>query len=228
MPVKSSLKREADDWLQKLLGEGNKSKSSLPAPAFKYLIEMNGILVGAFTECSGLNAEREVELHKEGGVNDHVHMLPGRTTRTNIQLKRGITLDNKLWEWYDKGIHTGLAKESKLCVLLYNQHGELVRRWEIPEAFPVKWVGPTLETSSNQVAIEMLEIAPAGSKAAGATISRKEEEGAAVTGTGSSTGDVDPKQAINVDDLAKKVYKLMRNEVRLDQERSARRGYSDR
>jgi phage tail-like protein len=37
-----------------------------------------------------------------------------------------------------------------------------VRSWVFQEAFPIKWTGPNLNASSNQIATEQLEIVHAG------------------------------------------------------------------
>ena len=40
--------------------------------------------------------------------------------------------------------------------------GQPVRSWSFADAFPIKWAGPNLNASSNQVATETLEIVHAG------------------------------------------------------------------
>ena len=74
-----------------------------PAPAFKFYVEILGVIVGEFTECSGLGAEREVFKYREGGTNDFEWILPGQVTYSNITLKRGITYSRELWRWFNHG-----------------------------------------------------------------------------------------------------------------------------
>lgn len=136
-----------------------------PALTFKFWVEIENIVVAEFKECSGLRAEREVEQHKEGGVNDYVHILPGRIKYSNISLKYGVTdADNstKLWQWFQKGLYDGKVERINLSILLRNVAGEVVRRWNLVNAFPVKWEGPQLNTESNQAAIETIEFAHEG------------------------------------------------------------------
>jgi len=40
------------------------------------LVEINGLVVGGFSEVSGLEVEIDVEEYREGGKNEYVHYLP--------------------------------------------------------------------------------------------------------------------------------------------------------
>ena len=48
-----------------------------PLTSFQFALEDGGIVVGDFTEISGLSAEIEVEEYKEGGQNEFSHKLGG-------------------------------------------------------------------------------------------------------------------------------------------------------
>lgn len=133
-----------------------------PAPAYKFHVEIQGIIEGWFTECSGLSMEREIFEYKEGGVNDYVHKFPGRTKYSNITLKRGLASSEELWKWYQEGLETGKVKRTNVSIILRDRSGEAIKRWNLESAYPVKWVGPDLKTDSNQVTIETLEIAHHG------------------------------------------------------------------
>jgi phage tail-like protein len=39
-----------------------------PVPAYMFGVEIEGQSVGVFTECSGIEMEREVEEYREGGA----------------------------------------------------------------------------------------------------------------------------------------------------------------
>jgi phage tail-like protein len=134
-----------------------------PAPGFKIKVELGGIIEAHFTECSGLSAERTVMQYEEGGVNDRVHILPGRIKYSNIVLKHGITASKALWEWYKKGLRDGkFTQVDNISILLYDSTGEQVKRWNIRDAYPVKWTGPDFNTANSQIAVETLEIAHHG------------------------------------------------------------------
>ncbi len=68
-----------------------------PYFSFQFLIEINGLITGGFSEVSGLQVEIETEEYREGGTNDYVHKLPKGTKYSNLVLKRGITDSDVLW-----------------------------------------------------------------------------------------------------------------------------------
>ncbi|MCX6006837.1 MAG: phage tail protein, partial [Chloroflexi bacterium] len=82
-------------------------------------IEIEGIQEASFKECSGLEAETEVLSFEEGGINDYMHKLPGRTKYPNVVLKKGITDSGWLWDWYQK-VTRGKVERKNLSVVLYN------------------------------------------------------------------------------------------------------------
>ena len=139
-----------------------------PALAFKFWIELSGIVTAEFKECSGLRLERQVKTYQEGGVNDYVHILPGPVKYANIVFKYGAIHENPqsqtfdIWEWVIKGIHTGQVERKTFSILLRNGAGDIVRRWNVKDAFPVKWEGPQLKTDQSQIAVETLEVAHHG------------------------------------------------------------------
>jgi phage tail-like protein len=78
----------------------------------------------------------------------------------NLVLKRGITYEDALLRWLYKTQQE--AQRIQVTVELMGQDGNHVRRWVFNEAFPIKWTGPNMNASSNQVATEALEIVHAG------------------------------------------------------------------
>ena len=65
----------------------------------RFYVMIDSMAQAVFTELSGLQVETEVMEYAEGGNNDFVHRLPGRTRVGNITLKRGITSSNDLFKW---------------------------------------------------------------------------------------------------------------------------------
>ncbi len=133
-----------------------------PLAAYKFWIEMQSVIEGMFIDCSGLSMEREVHEYKEGGINDRVHVLPGRTKHPHIVLKHGCVLSSKLWDWYQEGLYDCVVRRVPLSIILYDGQNNKVKCWNVRNAFPVKWVGPDLKADSNQAAVETIEIAHDG------------------------------------------------------------------
>lgn len=132
-----------------------------PIPSFRFRIELDGIIEAGFTECKGLGMKWKVFQYKEGGVNDLVHQLPERVEYSKITLKRGMALSSALWNWCQQGILDGQVVRKNVSIILFDKVGEEIReakRWNLRDAFPIKWTGPALKADSKKVAIETLEI----------------------------------------------------------------------
>jgi phage tail-like protein len=136
-------------------------KRSDPFPSHIFAVEIGGVVMATFSECSGLQGEVEVFEYQEGGENGYVHRLPGRTKWTNLSLKRGLTDCPSLYEWYSDALRNKIVRQ-EISVVVYNQGGTEVRRWNVRAAYPVKWVGPQLKAGASEIAIETLDIAHHG------------------------------------------------------------------
>jgi phage tail-like protein len=131
-----------------------------PWSSFQVRVEIDGVAVAGFTECSGLASETDVVSYREG-VDQRIRLLPGLTRYSRIVLKRGITLDRSLWEWRQSAVSGSVDRRNGSVVLLDASRNE-VARWNFVEAWPAKWVGPNLNAQSSDVAIETLEIVHEG------------------------------------------------------------------
>ncbi len=142
----------------------DKKQKEDPALSFSFALEIKGIIEGFFTECTGLQSEREIEEYKEGGENDFIHKLPGRLKYANVVLKRGVVDSDELWKWYEKGHNDGQVNRKDVTIKLFNTKGETLKSWNLEDAYPAKWSGPDLKAASNDVAIESIELAHHGLK----------------------------------------------------------------
>ncbi len=133
-----------------------------PFPTYKFWVEIESIIVAQFQECSGLRMERSIETVEEGGVNDHYQILPGRNKYSNIILKNGMMESNELWDWYQQGLYDAKVKKINFSILLRGVSGDVVKRWNVIDGFPVKWEGPQFTSDSHNFAIETIEIAHHG------------------------------------------------------------------
>ena len=91
-------------------------------------MEIGGIAQAVFTEVSGLQLEMEVMEYQEGGNNDFVHRLPGRTKSSNLTLKRGMTNSNEFFQWYAELAQGKDHAEERLGGDV-RRNGQRVARW---------------------------------------------------------------------------------------------------
>ncbi|RPJ61096.1 MAG: phage tail protein [Acidobacteria bacterium] len=141
-----------------------------PYPNCRFELELNDVLAASFSECTGLQMETKVFEYKEGGRNESTLKFPENATYGNVTLKRGITRSNDLIEWQLDVINGVFSKNKRadnvnIAILLLEEKGaepEVIHRWNLIRAFPVKWVGPELKGNASEVAIETLELAHEG------------------------------------------------------------------
>ncbi|MDQ1249290.1 MAG: hypothetical protein QG597_3664, partial [Actinomycetota bacterium] len=67
--------------------------------ASSFLLEVDGVPIGAFRALSGLELTVSVEEYEEGGVNGFTHRFPGRMTWPNLVFSRGLTDSDALFAW---------------------------------------------------------------------------------------------------------------------------------
>jgi phage tail-like protein len=133
-----------------------------PLLDYNFAVEIEGLVAGGFSEVSGLEVELEVQDYREGGVNGFIHKRAGPAKyASNLILKRGMTDNMVLWNWYWNVVH-GIVDRKNLSILLLDEAGEEKLRWNFEQAYPVKWTGPDLRATANEVAIESLELAHNG------------------------------------------------------------------
>lgn len=134
-----------------------------PYISFKFQVEIQGLIVGGFSEVSGLQVETKTQDFREGGLNDRLHKLPKGTEQSNLTLKRGITDSDILWKWY-QDVVDGKVKRKSGRIILMDFEGNEKWHWTFEDAYPVKWVGPDFKANSNAAAVETLELVHKGIK----------------------------------------------------------------
>jgi phage tail-like protein len=129
-----------------------------PYKGFNFRVEIDGVSLAAFSEVGGLENETAVIEYRVGGEPNTVRKLPGLTRYANIVLRRGITQDAELWSWRKSIIEGNVDRRNGTIVLLDDTGNEVVR-WNFFQGWICKWEGPALIASGNEVAIETIAIA---------------------------------------------------------------------
>ena len=128
---------------------------------FRFQVEIEGVIVGGFSQVSGLSVEIETEELREGGENTFPHRLPRGARYPNLVLRRGITDSDLLWTWCDETVQ-GHVSRKRASILLLDSEGEEKWRWNVRNALPVRWSGPGLHAAGHGVAFESLELSHEG------------------------------------------------------------------
>jgi phage tail-like protein len=127
---------------------------------FHVTIDDQGSL-GSWSKCDGLTVEYEVMEYQEGGQNDYVHRLPGRCKYQNIKLTRPLDKTSADVASWVAGQRKKVERSNAEIAVL-DPAGEVVAKWNLNGVYPVKWTGPSLDATGNQIAIETLELAHNG------------------------------------------------------------------
>lgn len=135
-----------------------------PYLGYRFLVEIEGLVVGGFSEVSGLSVEMTPEEYAEGGLNAFTHKLPTRFSHPNLVLSRGLTDSSDLWTWCQEsaGWFVPTIRRRNVRIVLLDAAGAESWGWEVAKAYPVQWSGPELRADRAAVAIERLELAHRG------------------------------------------------------------------
>ena len=135
---------------------------SYPLLQYQFHLEIAGVSVAQFTEVSGLSMERDVKAVPQGGMNDHVQMLPGPVKYMDITLKRGLTYSYDLWVWFQQGLYDLKVERKSGSIFQMDKSGQRIRQWDVQEAFPKKYSISDLNAGSGTALIETLVLAHNG------------------------------------------------------------------
>jgi phage tail-like protein len=133
-----------------------------PHMGFNFVVEIGGLLTGGFREVSGLEGTVETEPYAEGGENRYVHQLPGRATFPHLTLSHGLTDLDTLYGWWDLTA-SGIIRRHNISIMLMDRDWRMpLMWWDVFDALPVKWSGPSFNAEQGQVAVESLELSHRG------------------------------------------------------------------
>ena len=134
-----------------------------PFRGYNFRVEL-GDTVASFRECGGLSANTDSVDYREGTDKQLSNRkLPGLGKWANITLKRGYTANHDLWNWH-KNVLLGVSDRRDGAIVLTDEQHQDVLRWEFENGWICKWEGPAMNATSNNVAIESIEICHEGLK----------------------------------------------------------------
>ncbi|MCK6520470.1 phage tail protein [Myxococcota bacterium] len=133
-----------------------------PEGNYVFALEIDGVAIANFMECSGLKTSTQVFELEEGGVNHRVHKLPGQSRWENVTLRYGVTSDTSLLNWRNELLQDGFQSRRNGAIIVKNNAMEEVRRYSFVNAWPVAYEGPSFAAGGSELAIEMIEIAHHG------------------------------------------------------------------
>lgn len=146
------------------------AQSMYPFTAFNFSVEINVPFIGpklcnaAFSDCDGLDMTMDVKSIREGGNNTCQIRMVGAVNYGLVTLKRGMTGNFDLWDWFDAQQHANPSQLRKnlrgdvTVVILAPNHTTELARFILKRCLLTKLKAPTLNAKDGGVAIEEMQL----------------------------------------------------------------------
>ena len=137
-----------------------------PFTAFNFEVKLKVKLSGSirkicqaeFSECSGLEMNMEPKTIREGGNNSRQIHLTGPVSYGQLSLKRGMTTNFDLWDWFEQvQRHRNLRASGEIHMLSSLRKKDVI--FKLSGCLPLKLRAPSLNAKDGQIAIEEMQIA---------------------------------------------------------------------
>ena len=133
---------------------------AFPLPTYNYRVRIGSLTI-AFSEVSGLSVQHEEIVYRHGLSESKGFILQrGFTKPVNISLKKGILIGPN-----QPGMTRTLLQETFLSgekldfeIELCEESGTPLVTWKVIGALSLKYEMPALQASSNEVAVESLDL----------------------------------------------------------------------
>jgi len=139
-----------------------------PYGAYNFIVELNDgspsdRAIGGFSDVSGIGTEITLMEYRQGNDKENrVRKIPGLHKAADITLKRGIMGLTNFYEWINL-IRRDPTFQRNVSITLNDEQGNPMLRWNLINARPMKWTGPTLAgKGGSDVAMEELVISSEG------------------------------------------------------------------
>lgn len=139
-----------------------------PYGAYNFTVELNDgsasdRVIGGFSDVSGIGTELTLMEYRQGNDKENrVRKIPGLHKASDVTLKRGIMGATNFRDWINVTRRDPTVVRN-VSITLHDEQGTPVLRWNLINARPMKWTGPTLAgKGGSDVAMEELVIAAEG------------------------------------------------------------------
>lgn len=128
-----------------------------PLPSSNFLVEIDGIASSSYISVEGVAGEVEVIEYRDGIDPNRVRLLPGNARYGPITLRRGLSDNTELWDWYKENLESPLVTRSMSIVFMDHGHNEKAR-YNAHECWVSDYYIEELESNPSNVAIEVIVI----------------------------------------------------------------------
>lgn len=129
-----------------------------PYKKYNYKVLIDGEEEAGFSEVSAPDITSDPVEYREGNMAGKTPgKQPGILKYSNVTLKRGTTESRVFVDWM-KEIQNGKAPRRTVVITLMDDEMKEVASWQLEKAWPTRYSAPDFNATSNEVAIESLEL----------------------------------------------------------------------
>lgn len=133
-----------------------------PYKKYNYKVLIDNTEEAGFSEVSSPDITSDPVEYREGNMAGRTPgKQPGIMKYSNVTLKRGTTDSQVFVDWM-KEIQDGKATRKTVVITLMDDEMNEVASWQLEKAWPTKYTAPDFNATSNEVAIESLELVTEG------------------------------------------------------------------
>ncbi len=133
----------------------------------RFKVVIPGMRDHVFRSCEGMEMDMEVVSLPEGGRMGAPRTARGMQRVGRISFGQGSSSagsgGRSMFDWLMEVCDSGKALQKKtLSIIVTDAEGRELAEWRILNAWPCRWVSPTMGTDSNQLTVEYISFAHEG------------------------------------------------------------------
>ena len=131
----------------------------------RFGVEIDGVVVGLFKSCGGLESTSEVIQYKSVGPKGQLftQKVAGHATYGDITLKSSLGGASALWDWrqlVEDGKFSEFRKDGS--VILYDELGDVRDTYKFTAGWPSSWKINELDAGADDIVVQEVTIAHEG------------------------------------------------------------------
>jgi phage tail-like protein len=132
-----------------------------PAVVHRFTVEVDGVDLGSFSSCQGLQASYALDALQEGGSLAPSAQLLKAVSYSDITLQRPLDSHSAgIAAWFTDFASSWRPTSASIAAL--DPSGATVCEWQLQGVVPKQWSGPQLASETNAAAKETLVLAHTG------------------------------------------------------------------
>ena len=125
--------------------------------SFNFKVEINDVTNSPFIFVSGIESQSEV-IEYRNGADNLTRKIPGRTSYSNIVMRRGFTNADELWRWRKSVTDGVLERKNGSIIILGADAQTVIMVFKFFEAWPCRYELGQFNGEVDSVLIEEIEI----------------------------------------------------------------------